>query len=351
MPVLDHGLREPRGLSNTPCQKSYDGRFGRMFQSLAKQPAHDPENPEHRCELRTLAEQMRDEAGPGGDNARVPAGYVYLGQFIDDGCAFLLVNRARPDQPSSPDLPRNAHGRALIGNPRNDENGIVSQLHVAFLSLHNQRMDDLEDEIADSQERFEQAQQDAQWHYQWLVVHDFLRRTVGDGLHDRLLVTVEDADGTVRDAVRLRYYRHKANPYLPVEFSAAAYRFGHSQVRDRYFINRNFDRRLFDPSGNDFRGFQPLRPGWHASWPFFFPLDGEAPQLSRSIDSNLTPALTRLQGQTGDNANLPPRNLLRGAALGLPAGQAVAREMEWNRCRRRTWREHRAAVRHCGSTC
>lgn len=200
-------------------------------------------------------------------------------------------------------------------------------MHVAFLSLHNKLMADLTATATDPQERFRLAQRSAQWHYQWVVAHDFLRRIIGPELHARLLVTVQDPDGTEREAVRLRHYRHKTNPYLPVEFSVAAYRFGHSQVRDDYSINGSFKRRLFDPNGDDFRGFQPLRPGWRASWPFFFELDAQKPQASRGIDSSLALTLSTLQGQAGDAADLALRNLQRGVALGLPSGQDVAAAM------------------------
>lgn len=369
MTETPHGT-EPRGLSTTPVQKSYDGRFGRLFQELADQPAHDPEVDD--AELRTIAQSMRENAGDGADNPRIPAGYVYLGQFIDhditfdpisqlarrndpeglinfrtprfdldclygsgpadepfqydktshDGRAFLLVDRGGPD------LPRNDQGIALIGDPRNDENGIVSQLQVAMLSFHNLRMADLESQISDPTERFNEAQRSVQWHYQWVVAHDFLRRTIGDDLHQRLLVTTPEPDGSQRESVRLGYYRHKVNPYIPVEFSVAAYRFGHSQVRDVYDINGSFHLPLFDPNATpadgDFRGFQPLRPGWHASWPFFFELDPQGPQLSRAIDTGLALTLTSLQGGSGDGSDLSLRNLLRGAALGLPSGEAVA---------------------------
>lgn len=367
MPETPHGV-EPRGLTNTPRQKSYDGRFGRMFQQLAGQPAHDPTDPAAVAELRAIAGAMHEAAGDGNDNPRIPAGYVYLGQFVDhditfdpvsqlarrndpeglidfrtprfdldclygsgpadepfqysknlhDGRGFLIVDRGGPD------LPRNDQGTALIGDPRNDENGIVSQLQVAMLSLHNRLMDDLAGEIPGPGQRFDAAQRSVQWHYQWVVAHDFLRRTIGDDLHNRLLITTDEADGGLRESVRLTHYRHKVNPYIPVEFSVAAYRFGHSQVRDEYSINGSFHRRLFDTGGDDFRGFQPLRPGWHASWPFFFELDAQGPQFSRAIDAGLAMTLTTLQGQTGDAADLPLRNLLRGAALGLPSGEAVA---------------------------
>lgn len=369
MPDRLHGS-EPRGLANTPRAVSYDGRFGRMFQRLPA--AHDPQA--DAPVLREVAAAMRETSdAPSGDNPDLPAGYTYLGQFVDhditfdpnsalqrrndpegllnfrtprfdldsvygsgphdepfqydpqleDGFGLLIVDRG-----GSPDLPRveQRGRRALIGDPRNDENGIVSQLHLAFLAFHNAVLRDLagQGRLA-GQELFDAAQQTAQWHYQWVVVHDYLRRVLGDDLHRRLLVQETDADGTVRDAVRLRHYRHKRNPYLPVEFSVAAYRFGHSQVRNEYNINGSFRRPIFSANGDDFRGFQPVRPGWHASWPFFFELDGQAPQPSRLIDTKLAAALFALPGAAGaDDADLALRNLRRGAALGLPSGQAVA---------------------------
>jgi hypothetical protein len=357
----------PRGLMNTPQKVSYDGRFGRLFQGLADQPAQDIEDRDDVKALRELADAMQETtADASGDNERIPAGYTYLGQFVDHDITFDptslldrrndeegLINFRTPrfdmdsvygsgpqDEPfqyekdsvrmllrqmgEGSDLPRNEQGVALIGDPRNDENGIVSQLHVAFIAFQNAVLDQVASGSGKTdREAFEEAQRLAQWHYQWVVVHDFLRRLIGDELHNKLLTEQEDPDGVLREAVHLRYYRHKVNPYLPVEFSVAAYRFGHSQIRDEYSINNTFHRRLFDLSGDDFRS-QPLRPGWHASWPFFFELDEQGPQLSRNIDTKLAPALFSLQGSTSEDANLAFRNLRRGAALGLPSGQAVA---------------------------
>lgn len=85
MPERVHG-DEPRGLTNTPRQRSYDGRFGRMFGGLADQPAHAPVVDD--ALLTTLAAGMADDDGPGSDNVRIPAGYVYLGQFIDHDVTF-----------------------------------------------------------------------------------------------------------------------------------------------------------------------------------------------------------------------------------------------------------------------
>lgn len=373
MPDRPHGTVPPRGLTNTPTQRSYDGRFGRMFQSLAADPAHEPDSPADLDELRLIAGTMRELSENDRDNTRIPAGYVYLGQFVDHDLTFdpssqlerrndpdALINfrtprfdldsvygsgpddepfQYEPDGPhegyallidtsaGSPDLPRNQKGRAIIGDPRNDENGIVSQLHLAFLKLHNRIMDDTIGIHPESAERFKAAQRTAQWHYQWIVAHDFLKRIIGDDLHSDLLGLTTEPDGATRETMRLRFYRHKRHPYLPVEFSVAAYRFGHSQIRDSYTINSSFTRRLFDPAGDDFRGFQALRPGWQASWPFFFPMDAQNPQFSRAIDGSIAPALLALQGGSGDNADLALRNLRRGAALSLPSGQAVATEM------------------------
>jgi hypothetical protein len=71
----------------------------------------------------------------------------------------------------------------------------------------------------------------------------------------------------------------------------------------------------------------PDRQG-RASWPFFFELDDQAPQASRAIDNSLALTLTTLQGLAGEKSDLPLLNLQRGAALGLPAGQAAAAAMK-----------------------
>jgi hypothetical protein len=88
MPDRQHGINEPRGLSNTPIRRSYDGRFGRMFGGLADSPAHDPALDGDLGILRELAVAMRGTDGVGQDNGRLPAGYVYLGQFVDHDLTF-----------------------------------------------------------------------------------------------------------------------------------------------------------------------------------------------------------------------------------------------------------------------
>lgn len=381
-----HGT-ETRGLASVPRETSYEGRFGRLFALRTASSARlDGLEPLELSEeqLATIADSMREQPGQqSGDNDLIPSGYTYFGQFVDHdltfdasssgqrradpegrlnfrsprfdldslygsgpvdepfqydqasekhpGTSFLLDRRSEQEV----DLPRNVQGRALIGDPRNDENTMVSQLQVAFLQFHNKMLDHQANKGVEEDELFDAAQREVRWHYQWVVVHDFLRRLVGDDLHAQLVTKVKDDQGRERDRVRLRHYRHKVNPFMPVEFSVAAYRFGHSQVRERYLINEQIggDRPVFRPGsqpndGSDYRGFQQLIGSWAVSWPRLFPLDETAPQASRLIDTILSPSLFELPGESSTGRrSLALRNLQAGVRLGLPSGQDVAKAM------------------------
>jgi len=120
-----------------------------------------------------------------------PIPHPVLG-FDQRGVMFLHgENRGDPDDIASapfigPDLPRNSEGRALIGDPRNDENIIVSQLHSTFLKFHNRMVECVFEECGmTGDDLFKEAQRRVRWHYQWVVVHDFLPRIIdgdpGDG--------------------------------------------------------------------------------------------------------------------------------------------------------------------------
>lgn len=375
-----HHGQKTRGLGTAPRSPFFEGRFGRMFRNL---PVHDHD----RGFLRDLADRMEEEGrDAAGDNPKIPAGFTYLGQFVDHDLTFdptsslqrqndpdALVNFRSPrfdldciygagpdDQPymydaaqpgkfllgritddegnphSGPgegdDLPRNRQERAIIGDPRNDENTFVSQLQLTFLKLHNRLIELIADEEElTGGELFREAQRQARWHYQWVVVHDFLPRIVGEENMAGRLVT--DEDGAER--VQLRHYEYRDNPYMPVEFSVAAYRYGHSQVRGFYAINQIVRAPTFLPGPlesriSDFRGFRSLPPFWTLQWPFFFELDDTGPQPTRKIDTKLTPALFTLPGEDEDDKDmksLARRNLLRGKALGLPSGHRVANAM------------------------
>ena len=399
----------PESISSTdPLAGHGDpGKFGRMFPGL-------PPLQVSSAQLIALATAMRDNDpdGPGGDNPQVPAGFTYLGQFIDhditldvtpldqqladplsirnfrspavdldslygqgpgvnpelyarDPVGFgmlpeLLVGKAGtsfdpaggnvPDLPN--DLPRNAVGRALIGDERNDENLLVAQTHLLFIKFHNAVVADLRKKRPDlagsSSALFTEARRIVTWHYQWIVLFDFVERLTEPGIVNR-----------IRQQGR-QFYRFRQTPYMPVEFAAAAYRLGHSMVREVYSHNRVFrpgpgaaapgsfaflfqftgksgdiiGDLIDDPAHGPGRGpapgpFRNLPSNWAIDWRRFFDL-GTSPATpnfalnpSRRIDPFLVPALHTLPG----GGVLPLLNLQRGVKLGLPSGQAVAQAM------------------------
>lgn len=362
-----------RGGRSVPQAPLDQGRFGRMFRRV---PVASFDDAALAALAQAMAEAVGSENAASGDNARIPAGYTYLGQFIDHDVTFdpasslqrandpdALVNFRTPrfdldslygggpaDEPflydqndphgckllvgavpgsAEPDLPRNSQGRALLGDPRNDENTLVSQLHLAFVHLHNRLVDVLaERDGLTGSDLLTRVQQQTRWHYQWVVVHDYLKKILGDALHAQLL----DAGDDGVPQFRLPNYRVKNNAYIPVEFSVAGFRFGHTQVRGRYRINQTVpELPIFSPNPNAgpldaFHGNRPLPGRWTVRWPLLLDSgDGGPVQLSRRLDHRLAAGLFTLPGETGIMRSLALRNLQRGQALALPAGQDVAR--------------------------
>ena len=164
------------------------------------------------------------------------------------------------------DLPRFA-GRALIGDPRNDENSIVSQLQALFHRFHN-RMVDNNPELS-----FEQVQERVRFHYQYVVLNDFLPRIVNAAV----LATLKT--GGNYDQSTIKFFHWKNTPFMPVEFSVAAYRLGHSMIRPGYRLNDD-DGTLLPifpvPTHNlpnGLTGFQPMVAGRAIDWGRFIDLD------------------------------------------------------------------------------
>jgi len=280
----------------------------------------------------------------------------------------LLLGDLRSSNPevAGPDLQRNKDGRALIGDPRNDENLIVSQLQVAFIKFHNAVVDHVQNDTSlEGGDLFRLAQQTVRWHYQWVVIHDFLRRLVGSNLIDDILPEVEyGTPGGHHSVVRPRrlFYDWRKQPFIPVEFSVAAYRFGHSMARPSYLINdvipvpvvSNAARiPFFSQTGGDLthlNGFRPLPNEWGVQWKYLLPginngagpNDADLPQPSYRIDTELGHPLGALPDSVagaedlfagipaGEAQSLAVRNLLRGRALAIPSGQDVARAMGIN---------------------
>lgn len=365
-------------------QTSPSGKFGRLFPAL--QPLQVP--------LSALEElgatMVESPAAVSGDNSGLPAGYTYLGQFIDHDITFdtTTIEEARLDRlalrnfrtpaldldclygsgpraqpflyqrldsalfqvgatssiPGSDDaavpvsmpfdLPRGPQGLATIGDPRNDENLVVAQTHLAFLRFHNRVVEGLRDgsvlrESPIRKSDFDEARDLVIRHYQWMVFHDFLPRILDK---DELKKVVCSGASLYMEAVSTA-----ADPFIPLEFSAAAYRFGHSMVREAYDHNRVFSRTgktpatlglLFRFSGRSSSGNTvPIPSDWIIDWRRFFPLDNSVElNLSRLIDPYLAPTLTQIPAQPTP-LNLAVLNLHRGSAVGLPPAQSIARSL------------------------
>src|SRR6195256_2169938 len=218
----------PRGLNATRSSLS-QGRFGRMFRNLAPAQFGATEQ-DNIANLSALADGMTATFDPPSDTpdpeeSGIPALYTYFGQFIDHDLTFdpvsVLTKAQDPDglvdfrtpaldldnvygrgpgdqpymydglkfslglplkgkgQPDSTDLPR-FNGRALIGDPRNDENSIVSQLQGLFLRFHNRFVDD------NPGLTFQDIQKLVRFHYQYVVLNDFLPRIVHSSVLNHL---------------------------------------------------------------------------------------------------------------------------------------------------------------------
>ena len=258
------------------------------------------------------------------------------------------IDQATLDTLKDPDILQADHRLAFIGDPRNDENLLVAQFHTALLHFHNAVVDWLEanDPVEGEapQALFERAQKVVRWVFQWLVVNDFLMTMA--------------VPAVVRKTLRHGAKMYVANadngqPYMPLEFSTGAYRFGHSMIRNSYDYNRNFgrggafaDRATLDQlfsftGGGPFPfGFNSLPTNWIIEWDRF---TGEVPmddrddlpaRLARSIDTRLAAPLGKLVKEANDESNiniqrlmkhLARRNLRRGFVLSIPTGQAMAK--------------------------
>jgi len=386
-----------RGLMGVKRSRMFEGKFGRMFRAL--RPAFDPDDDSLQGIFLELGDQMsadfdRPKDGPDPEESGIPALYTYLGQFIDHDITFdpasslqqandpdaltdfrtpafdldNVYGRGPDDQPymyngdsfvvgvpiqgagdpDAVDLPRGPNGRALIGDPRNDENSIVSQLQGLFLRFHNRfRAQNPDLSFAD-------VQQEVRFHYQFVVLNDFLNRVVDEGVLNDLRTNGKF------DRNKIQFYKPRNAPFLPVEFSVAAYRLGHSMIRPGYRMNDNNLLPIFpvpDQGLNDgLTGFRPLDSQLAIDWARFIDIetrpygvmlddDGKTPdgndpspqqqadnknrlQLAYRIDTSLVNPLHNLPPSVASNPSvLAARNLLRAWRLGLPSGQDVAEAM------------------------
>ena len=367
-----------RGIDVAKKGRSLEGKFGFMFKNL---PSFEPSD-ELLSMLATSMEEPRATPPSVTDNPRVPAGFVLLGQFIDHDLTFdstplaaqhkdphALKNfraarfdldsvyGAGPDEnpefydpgdraklrvarlgPAWDDLPRENDGKAIIGDPRDDSNLITGQLHLTFRKFHNALVDHVRAQgLRGLAEVFNEAHRLCRWHYQWMVVHDFLPRMVGQEVIDAIL---PETESRAPAEVMLDFYQPKNpnKPMMPVEFAGAAYRFGHSMLRPTYVVNENeIEAVLFgdSPTDSNLNGKRPIPRRLVIAWRHFFDIPGvpgTPTNAARRLDTDLSIPLFRLPTSVvpppDTRVSLAERNLIRGKMLELPSGQRVAQEMD-----------------------
>ena len=389
--LLGEGTQHPDA---APPDVTVSGSFGRMFRNLP--PFASPTNAvrDALMELGSLGGILDADddlaAGPvalitdpnlqliNRNNPTHTAGVTFFGQFLDHDMTFDRTSRLGfPTQPiTSPnartpffdldsvygggpggnpelyqaadpikfrvesggqfeDLPRDpTNNAAIIGDPRNDENIMIAGLHAACLLFHNHAVDFIRSQnpsIPDN-EAYLQARRLTLWHYQWMILHEFLPHIVPQPVIDDVLTNG----------------RHFYNPlhneaFIPVEFQIT-YRFGHSMVRPSYRANLHGDNgqpffgMIFDPEEQgtdpvDLRGFARA-PRRFIGWQTFFDFGGALSadvRPNKRIDTKISTPLFQLPLETIP-AGTPPvslmqRNLLRCLTWSLPSGQRIAREM------------------------
>ncbi|GAA2892259.1 peroxidase family protein [Nonomuraea rubra] len=394
-------------------------RFSRLVPQEGPDPAGGPVDTSLAERLAAaMVPHSQDEQDEQPDSA-IPAGYTYLGQFVDHDLTKDVTDRTLgervtveqlmqgrspaldldslygfgPGHPDSaacyePDGVRLRTGRTagvgdlsefdgfdlarvrgsgepLIPDPRNDENLAVAQIHLAFVRFHNRIVDDLVSQGTPSALLFDKARERVVLHYQWVLRHDYLPRIVDPAILDEVFT-----HGRQLFEVPIDPYGNGSRyatavpgrlPTMPIEFSIAAFRIGHSMVRDGYEWNSVFNQdgtpatldRLFTFSGTggELNGDNRLPSNWIPDWRRLFDLagDGEAGPAfappagglnrAKRIDTLLGRFLGQLPpgtfgGGLADGIpariqrNLAFRNLVRADMVRLATGQQAARFMQ-----------------------
>jgi hypothetical protein len=351
--MADQGNDEPDGDSKVSAAYTYFGQFvdhdisfEKSAQPGMKPPIEKDLKPMSVQEIKERTENLRTGVleldsiynlpavrEPEPDGPRMKVGEV------------SLVGGRPPNKDVENDLPRRGRSNdialdrmALIGDPRNDENTIIAQLHVAFLHAHNSILEEMNPPA-----RFRKAKRRLRRHFQYIVLHDFLKQ-----IADPTIV-----DDVIENGNRVFTPADEDELFMPLEFAVAAYRFGHSMIRAQYDFNLNFNTsnppgaplaflfhftalsgQLGEELGLQEPDTDTLPENWIIEWENFFDPEGGIPRSrARRIDTQIVEPLQHLRSMKGEEepglaASLAVRNLLRGYQLRMPTGQAVARALQ-----------------------
>jgi hypothetical protein len=356
-----HGMMPFKGIEHLCTVSPFrPGRFARLFPQLP--PLYI--DPQILQEIGKPGGKMEDKGAPNLTN-KTAAGLIFFGQFIDHditlddssslsasndplstenvrtptldldcvygdgpgahpylydnggklltGADFAYQSSVIPNWQNQDDLPRTPKGTAIIGDPRNDENRIISQMQLGFLRFHNK--------VIDSGKAFEEARRIVRWHYQWIVVNEFLRTICGSWIVDDIL-----ANGR-------KVYQPECmganEPFIPIEFAAAVYRFGHTMIPQQVRVKVGGPQHvILDPNSVLGKGFEPVKdPAAVVEWAAL--LDSGNGQYDRAgdVDTKLARALLALSFNPPGPTSLVVRNLLRAQSFLIPSGEQVAKAM------------------------
>lgn len=368
MSAKHHGLLPFKGIESL-CQHGHssEGRFGRLFPELP--PLYI--KPEILHEVGKAGGVMRDGGQPNLTDD-VPAGQIFFGQFIDhditlddssslssnnipsetenvrtptldldcvygdgpeahpylyDGARLLTGSDTNSNDPLvSNDLPRNVKGTAIIGDPRNDENRVISQLQLGMLRFHNTVVKHLENSPTPvaPEHLFEEARRLTTWHYQWAVVHDYLPTICGT-------CVVEDILSNGRKVYRPEDDNH-GKPYIPIEFATAAYRFGHSMIPQQMKVQPGGPKHdLFSFSLGS--AFSPLSSTDQiVDWECLLDSGNGNYERAAQLDAKMANSLLELpfipSSVPAFEKSLAVRNLLRAQSFRIPSGEQVAETLQ-----------------------
>ena len=252
--------------------------------------------------------------GPAGspelyDGIRLKVGTV--AETSDNPARPIGGDHIPPETDARRDLPRAADGTATIGDARNDENLIVAQLHTAFLRFHNAAVDWVRDHdpgYDTDTEVFDRARQLTQWHYQWLVIHDFLQTVTAAGVADQVLLGGNQlfraarrrglhAAGVLRRGVPLRPQHGPGGLRLQPQLRPPEQVIGSAPFNLLFHVHRQGGARRSAATP------KALPFNWVIEWDRFVDHGAVLPdRFARRIDTRLAPPLRDLLNEGNDRA-------------------------------------------------
>lgn len=234
----------------------------------------------------------------------------------------------------APDILR-ANRLPQIADRRNDGNLILCQLHLAFMLVHNKAVAAFEQMKQPPADVFDAARQLVTRHYHWLILNDFLPSLLSKTVLARPLAQWVP--------------RKIAQNTVPMEFTTAAFRFGHSMVGRTYDFNANFgqdgslspsatfaDLFNFTSAGNmndpAAKTDRQLPDHWVIDWdrmtrpPQPVAAGARPPGGAEQIDLAFAPDMLDAAGDAtvAEHGSILFRNLLRGFHRRMPFGQHLA---------------------------